>query len=142
MTTMANLLLSTGRPIVNHPHYEDAGLRERTKQVATNIWILEFESLFQVYTVFSRRPPSQVHRALADLRVEYLVLSAPWCLTTERGGCALTEVSWFRLYPLSLSLYLVLPWFNQMSQVWDSQEPGLKEAGNPPTCPTLWNRFK
>jgi len=100
MPTMANLLLSTGRPIVNHPHYEDAGLRERTKQV---------------YTVFSRRPPSQVHRALADLRVEYLVLSAPWCLTTERGGCALTEV-------------------------WDSQEPGLKEAGNPPTCPTLWNR--
>merc|ERR1719430_1005219 len=100
MPTMANLLLSTGRPIVNHPHYEDAGLRERTKQV---------------YTVFSRRPPSQVHRALADLRVEYLVLSAPWCLTTERGGCALTEV-------------------------WDSQEPGLKEAGNPPTCPTLWYR--
>lgn len=100
MPTMANLLLSTGRPIINHPHYEDAGLRERTKQV---------------YTVFSRRPPSQVHRALADLRVEYLVLSAPWCLTTERGGCALTEV-------------------------WDIEEPGLKEAGNPPTCPTLWNR--
>ena len=80
MPTMANLLLSTGRPIVNHPHYEDSGLRERTKAV---------------YTMFSRRPPSQVHQALQDLRVEYLVLAAPWCLTTERGGCALTEVYCF-----------------------------------------------
>ena len=102
MPTMANLLLSTGRPVVNHPHYEDAGLRERTKQVDSDSFfgpILPFMS--QVYTTFSRRPPSQVHRALTDLKVEYLVLSSQWCLTTERGGCALTEVSWI-LFPLTL----------------------------------------
>ena len=100
MPTMANLLLSTGRPVVNHPHYEDAGLRERTKQVAPDqSHRNNIQPVFQVYTVFSRRPPSQVHRALADLRVEYLVLSAPWCLTTERGGCALTEVSSCGLFP-------------------------------------------
>lgn len=100
MPTMANLLLSTGRPIVNHPHYEDVGLRERTKQV---------------YTVFSRRDPSSVLMSLQELRVEYLVMSGPWCLTTQRGGCALTEV-------------------------WDIEEPELKERGKQPVCPILWER--
>ena len=27
MATMANLHLTTGRPVVNHPHYENAGMR-------------------------------------------------------------------------------------------------------------------
>jgi len=100
MPTMANLLLSTGRPIVNHPHYEDVGLRERTKQV---------------YTVFSRRESHEVLASLQSLKVEYLVLSGPWCLSTQRGGCALTEV-------------------------WDVEEPALKEVGRPPICPILWER--
>ena len=135
MPTMANLLLSTGRPVVNHPHYEDAGLRERTKQVDSDSFfgpILPFMS--QVYTTFSRRPPSQVHRALTDLKVEYLVLSSQWCLTTQRGGCALTEVSWIS-FPLTL-----FTGDDQYTQVWDIEEPGPREAGSPPTCPTLWNR--
>lgn len=100
MPTMANLLLSTRRPVVNHPHYEDVGLRERTKKV---------------YTVFSRRTPSEVHKNLVDLKVDYLILSSQWCLTTSRNGCALTEV-------------------------WDIEEPELLKQKIKPVCPTLWNR--
>ena len=98
MPTMANLLLSTRRPIVNHPHYEDVGIRERTKKV---------------YTVFSRRTKEEVHRSLVSLKVEYLVLHAGWCLSTERNGCALTEV-------------------------WDQEEPQLRD--NEPICPQLWHK--
>jgi len=100
MPTMANLLLSTGRPIVNHPHYEDVGVRDRTKKV---------------YTVFSRKIPSEVYKNLVSLKVEYLILAAPWCLTTSRNGCALTEV-------------------------WDNEEPELKHQGNKPVCPILWHK--
>jgi len=62
--------------------------------------------------VFSRRSPHSVQQSLASLQAEYLVLSAPWCLTTQRGGCALTEV-------------------------WDIEEPEL--AGGKPVCPVLWH---
>merc|ERR1719309_887997 len=100
MPTMANLLLSTRRPIVNHPHYEDVGIRDRTKKV---------------YTVFSRMSKEEVHRNLVGLKVEYLILHAGWCLSVERNGCALTEV-------------------------WDQEDPSLKNQGREPLCPQLWHK--
>ena len=35
MPTMATLRLTTGRPIVNHPHFEDEGLHQRKKSIYT-----------------------------------------------------------------------------------------------------------
>ena len=33
MQLMAGVKLCTGRPITNHPHFEDKGLRDRTREV-------------------------------------------------------------------------------------------------------------
>lgn len=71
MPTMATVKLTTGRPIVNHPHYEDAGLRNRTKQV---------------YTIFSRKPSSEVHSILRAMSVEYVIVEDGWCEKRYRPG--------------------------------------------------------
>ena len=65
MAVMANVLLSTRRPVINHPHYEDAALRATTKKV---------------YHMFSRRKVDEVHATMLELKADYLVLSANWCL--------------------------------------------------------------
>ncbi|XP_025095968.1 probable C-mannosyltransferase DPY19L1 isoform X2 [Pomacea canaliculata] len=77
MPTMATIKLCTQRPIVNHPHYEDANLRERTKKV---------------YTMYSRKPASEVKRLLKELGVQYAILENSWCIRKTRPGCAMPEI--------------------------------------------------
>ncbi|KAG8229991.1 hypothetical protein J437_LFUL012267 [Ladona fulva] len=77
MPVMANLLLSTGRPVVNHPHYEDAGLRERTKKV---------------YSIFSRKTIPVVYKTLLQMKVDYVVLEETWCYGARMKGCSMTDL--------------------------------------------------
>ncbi|XP_066483432.1 protein C-mannosyl-transferase DPY19L1-like isoform X2 [Tiliqua scincoides] len=77
MPTMASVKLSVLRPIVNHPHYEDAGLRARTKIV---------------YSMYSRKPAAEVKKELIKLGVNYYILEDSWCLRRTRPGCSMPEI--------------------------------------------------
>ncbi|XP_042903558.1 protein C-mannosyl-transferase DPY19L1 isoform X2 [Parasteatoda tepidariorum] len=77
MPTMANILLSTRRPIVNHPHYENSKLRERTKNV---------------YQIFSRKPIKKVYDTLLSMKVKYVILERSWCFGRRREGCAMVDL--------------------------------------------------
>ena len=70
MPVMANLLLSTRRPVINHPHYEDAGMRDRTKRV---------------YEMYARHPATHYHNTLIKMKVHYLVIAKMWCHQASRG---------------------------------------------------------
>ncbi|XP_061853015.1 probable C-mannosyltransferase DPY19L1 isoform X2 [Colius striatus] len=77
MPTMASVKLSALRPIVNHPHYEDAGLRARTKVV---------------YSMYSRKPAKEVKRELIKLGVNYYILEESLCVSRKKPGCSMPEI--------------------------------------------------
>ncbi|XP_051835408.1 probable C-mannosyltransferase DPY19L2 [Antechinus flavipes] len=77
MPTMASVKLSTLRPIVNHPHYEDGGLRARTKIV---------------YSVYSRKTAKEVRDKLLQLHVNYYILEEAWCVVRTKPGCSMLEI--------------------------------------------------
>ncbi|KRY57214.1 C-mannosyltransferase dpy-19 [Trichinella britovi] len=73
----ANLKLTTERPIVIHPHYEDTELRKRTKQV---------------YEMYSRRSPEKFIQALQKLHVNYLIIENWVCLKDSKDNCSQTDI--------------------------------------------------
>jgi len=77
MPTMANVKLSTERPIVNHPHYEDSRIRAKTEKI---------------YTLLSRKPLREVHRNLKEVKSDFVVLPRAWCQGRMRTGCALVDI--------------------------------------------------
>lgn len=77
MPTMANIKLSTLRPIINHPHYEDTGLRERT---------------MKVYSIFSRKPLPEVHSTLKEMGANFVVFESGWCGRGPKPGCSMQEI--------------------------------------------------
>lgn len=78
MQLLAGIKLCTGRVLTNHPHYEDKDLRERTRQV---------------YQVYARRPPEDVHEILRMVGADYVVLENSICFERRhRRGCRLRDL--------------------------------------------------
>ncbi|XP_012263120.2 probable C-mannosyltransferase DPY19L1 isoform X2 [Athalia rosae] len=79
MSLMANIMLSTRRPIVNNPYYEDKEMRERT---------------LKVYEIFSRKDVSTVYKTLMDMKVDYVVLEESLCydVGSSMPGCQMTDL--------------------------------------------------
>ncbi|XP_043482068.1 probable C-mannosyltransferase DPY19L1 [Leptopilina heterotoma] len=79
MSLMANLMLSTGRPIVNNPYYENKEMRDRT---------------MKVYEMFSRKEPVAVYETLRKLHVDYVVLDENLCFGfgNVKPGCRMVDL--------------------------------------------------
>ncbi|KAL4613630.1 putative C-mannosyltransferase DPY19L3 [Arapaima gigas] len=78
MQLLAGIKLCTGRALTNHPHYEDRALRERTRQV---------------YQMYARRSPEDVHRVLRGAGADYVVLEDSICFERRHGrGCRLRDL--------------------------------------------------
>ncbi|XP_018552935.1 probable C-mannosyltransferase DPY19L3 isoform X4 [Lates calcarifer] len=78
MQLLAGIKLCTGRVLTNHPHYEDKDLRERTRQV---------------YQVYARRSPEDVHDILRTVGADYVVLENSICYERRhRRGCRLRDL--------------------------------------------------
>ncbi|XP_040020077.2 protein C-mannosyl-transferase DPY19L3 isoform X1 [Gasterosteus aculeatus] len=78
MQLLAGIKLCTGRVLTNHPHYEDKDLRERTKQV---------------YQVYARRSPEEVHSILRAIGADYVVLENSICYEKRHSrGCRLRDL--------------------------------------------------
>ncbi|XP_034039447.1 probable C-mannosyltransferase DPY19L3 isoform X3 [Thalassophryne amazonica] len=78
MQLLAGIKLCTGRVLTNHPHYEDKDLRERTRQV---------------YQVYARRSPEEVHDILRAAGADYVVLENSICYERRhRRGCRLRDL--------------------------------------------------
>lgn len=82
MPLMANVKLSTNRPIVNHPHYEDVGLRNRIKNIYSHI--------------YGFRPVKELYDSLKyEYKANYLVIEKHYCLSGPPGKpeCAMSQIS-------------------------------------------------
>ncbi|KAM4614539.1 protein C-mannosyl-transferase DPY19L3 isoform 2-T3 [Discoglossus pictus] len=78
MQLLAGVKLCTGRVLTNHPHYEDKTLRERTKQV---------------YQIYAKRSPEDVHHILRSFGTDYVILEDSICYERRHGrGCRLRDL--------------------------------------------------
>ncbi|XP_015224035.1 protein C-mannosyl-transferase DPY19L3 isoform X1 [Lepisosteus oculatus] len=78
MQLLAGIKLCTGRVLTNHPHYEDKVLRERTRQV---------------YQIYARQAPEDVHKILRAFGTDYIILEDSICYERRHSrGCRLRDL--------------------------------------------------
>ncbi|KAL7299964.1 hypothetical protein TKK_0007280 [Trichogramma kaykai] len=79
MSLMANIMLSTRRPVVNNPYYESKSMRDKT---------------LNVYEMYSRKSVSEVHDTLKKLQVDYLIIDETQCygIGYWKSGCKMIEL--------------------------------------------------
>uniref|UniRef100_A0A183CNW7 Large ribosomal subunit protein uL14 n=1 Tax=Globodera pallida TaxID=36090 RepID=A0A183CNW7_GLOPA len=74
MALMANVKLSTLRPIFNHPHYESEEVRNRT---------------LLVYSLYSRKPLDEVYLSLQSAAIQFYVLQPQQCIEAHpKSACS------------------------------------------------------
>ncbi|GAB0092260.1 C-mannosyltransferase dpy-19 homolog [Sergentomyia squamirostris] len=77
------VLVSTLRPIVNHPHTEFLDMKERTRIV---------------YAIYGKQQSAEIYNELAKLKVQYVILSRKDCFHYTSNGCKMSEI-WDYLIP-------------------------------------------
>ncbi|KAG8039518.1 hypothetical protein G9C98_008161 [Cotesia typhae] len=79
MSLMANLLLTTRRPVVNNPFYESRIMRDRT---------------LKVYEIYGRKDAAAVYETLRKMQVDYLVIDEGLCygLGNPKPGCKMIDL--------------------------------------------------
>lgn len=73
----AHILLTTKRPVVNHPLIEYQDMIERTRSL---------------YSIFSKRLSTDIYNQLVKLRVQYVVISYESCFTGSKEGLRIIDI--------------------------------------------------
>ncbi|CAH8591202.1 unnamed protein product [Heterobilharzia americana] len=76
MQLMAGVKCCTSRPIANHPHYENAELRRRTKQL---------------YQIYGRKSTDDVYSILRNYSINYFIIETSICFA-KSTGCHETDL--------------------------------------------------
>ena len=77
MEVSAHILLTTQRPIVNHPLIGYADMAERTRNI---------------YSVFSKKTSTEIYNLLVKLRVQYVVIPYESCYLASKHGIRLLDI--------------------------------------------------
>ncbi len=86
MPTMANVKLSTNRPIIDHPHYEHEGLRERVGKIYS--YLYGYRNIDDIYSILKD-----------SFKAKYLILEAHLCKSfpKEKPQCGMSNIAHINL---------------------------------------------